>query len=62
MSKSLPNLPARGDRLKKRGDESGRMGYLRLMDNETLWATVKRDDGNGPFVCHLYELEKVDDE
>lgn len=62
MSKSPPNLPARGDRLKKRGDKSGRLGYLRIMDDETLWTTVKWDDGSGPFVCHLHELEKVDDE
>lgn len=58
MPKPPPNLPARKDRVHQRGRRD-RLGTLEKMDDETLWTTVSWDDGKGPRMCHLYELEKA---
>lgn len=60
MAKAPPNLPSRKDRVFKRGDRT-RTGVLVKMDDETQWATVEWGDGNGPRMCHLFELEKATD-
>ncbi len=59
MAKAPPNLPDRKDRVKRRGRDDGRRGVLSKMDDETLWATVTWDDGAGPKMVHLYEVERA---
>ncbi|KHQ51089.1 hypothetical protein OA50_04460 [Mameliella alba] len=58
MAKEPPNTPTRGDRVKRRGRDDGRRGNLSKMDDATKWATVEWDDGGGPRMCHLFELER----
>ena len=57
MSKPPPNLPSIGDRVRRRGQP----GTGRLVDtDDRLWAKVEWD-GHGPMICHLHELEKIND-
>ena len=57
MPKAPSNLPDRGDRVRQRGRP--REGTLIKYDPDTEWSTVEWDDGEGPRVCHRYELEKT---
>lgn len=59
MPRTPPNLPERKDLIKRRGYNDGRRGVLEKMDDETLWATVRWNDGGGPTMMHLYEIERA---
>jgi hypothetical protein len=52
-----PNLPTEGDRAKLRGRERcGQVDYI----TPSNWCKVTWDDGQGPKLCHLHELERID--
>lgn len=58
MAKAPPNTPKKGDRVFLRG-RPGRAGMMLKWDTETRWCTVQWDDGGGPHIAHLFELERV---
>lgn len=54
-----PNTPRVGDRVRLRGREP--TGTLRGVNPENQWSRVEWDrNGEGPRLCHLYELEKIE--
>lgn len=61
MGKAPPNLPAVNDKARLRGRPS-LTGIVKFINAENHWARVTWDhEGHGPRLCHLYELEKIDD-
>lgn len=59
MTKAPPNTPSAGDRVKARGRNF--VGTLLRVDDR-FWAHVRWDWADGPRVCHLHELEKVQED
>ena len=58
MKKGPPNKPGLNDRVKLRGRPETGVGQVDKINTEYNWCRVKWDSGNGPRICHLYELEK----
>lgn len=61
MARAPQNLPAEGDRCRLRGRQcTGTVGSV----NARNWTLVVWDgsENEGPKICHLYELEKIETE
>lgn len=57
MNKTPPNVPDRGDVCQLRGRPQF-IGVLEKYDPASQWATVTWSQGNGPRICHRFELER----
>ena len=58
MAKAPPNLPAEGDKVRRRDRQvEGRLTYVNTQNN---WCRVTWETAVAPRVCHLYDLEKID--
>ena len=63
MTKAPPNIPDLNDRCKMRGDSPLRGTVVSVGHGERFpnWCRVVWDGVDNPMLCHLFQLEKVED-